>query len=255
MKPSLMQQTNLGKPTFADSQLHAENPTTKSQSARANDASEGSRLPSMDSSSLSSLQSRLLENGFLEDDPRFVHIYHPQHYHASGIPRSHIFAASDGVAYSVAEAEAILKGPLEIPSFQRFKRGVQRIFEDIANSNFAGKVASYIPQLASADPTLFGVSFCSIDGQRFSLGDSTTDFCMQSCVKPVTYSIALEELGEEVVHSHIGREPSGKSFNHLSLLDLPKIPHNPMINAGAIMSASLVGRNLPAYQRFGRVQN
>ncbi|KAI8606826.1 glutaminase [Chytriomyces sp. MP71] len=28
-----------------------------------------------------------------------------------------------------------------------------------------------------------------------------------------------------------------------------------MINAGAIMSASLVGRNLPAYQRFGRVQN
>jgi glutaminase len=60
------------------------------------------------------------------------------------------------------------------------------------------------------------------------------------------------------VLNHIGREPSGVAFNSLtlnkngSLAFFLKIglPHNPMINAGAIMSCSLVKPELPLAERF-----
>lgn len=35
--------------------------------------------------------------------------------------------------------------------------------------------------------------------------------------KPLTYAIALDQLGADLVHSHIGQEPSGRNFNELVL--------------------------------------
>ena len=47
-------------------------------------------------------------------------------------------------------------------------------------SNTSGKPADYIPQLARADTTKWGVSLCTIDGQRFSVGDVNDYFSIQS---------------------------------------------------------------------------
>ena len=44
----------------------------------------------------------------------------------------------------------------------------------------AGKPADYIPQLARVDPAKWGVSLCTIDGQRFSVGDVKEQFSIQS---------------------------------------------------------------------------
>ena len=44
----------------------------------------------------------------------------------------------------------------------------------------AGKPADYIPQLARGDPAKWGVSLCTIDGQRFSVGDVKDQFSIQS---------------------------------------------------------------------------
>ena len=101
-----------------------------------------------------------------------------------------------------------------------------------------GEPAGYIPQLARADVTKWGVSICSIDGQRYSIGDSRDMFSIQSTSKPFTYGLCLEHLGQEV-QEYIGREPSGRVFNSLNL-DHNNQPHNPMINSGAIMSAALL---------------
>lgn len=56
-----------------------------------------------------------------------------------------------------------------IPDFQDFIKDVEEIYW-AAKSNTDGKVASYIPQLARASPENWGVSVCTIDGQRFSIG-------------------------------------------------------------------------------------
>ena len=54
------------------------------------------------------------------------------------------------------------------------------------------------------------------------------------------------------VHSHIGREPSGRGFNELTL-NKDGLPHNPMINAGAIMACSLIRPDLNISDRFDYV--
>ena len=97
----------------------------------------------------------------------------------------------------------------------------------------------YIPQLKRVNPDQYGISICTIDGQRYNIGDTKVDFSVQSCCKPINYGIALEELSEETYHSYVGREPSGQSFNELAL-NKKGLPHNPLINAGAIMTSSLI---------------
>ena len=49
------------------------------------------------------------------------------------------------------------------------------------------------------------------------LGDTKTPFTMQSCSKPFTYAVCLNELGSETVHQYVGQEPSGRMFNNLCL--------------------------------------
>ena len=110
------------------------------------------------------------------------------------------------------------------------------------------------PELALADASWFGVSFCSVDGQLFSIGDTTREFSVQSSSKPISYLMALEELGEEEVHRYVGREPSGRSFNDIAL-NPEQIPHNPMVNSGAIMVCSLIKHGLEQSARFRSIMD
>lgn len=66
-------------------------------------------------------------------------------------------------------------------------------------------------------PNYWGVSIVTIDGQRYSIGDVNIPFTIQSCSKPLSYGIALDLLGADVVHKYVGQEPSGRNFNELIL--------------------------------------
>uniref|UniRef100_A0A8C8DZI5 glutaminase n=1 Tax=Oryzias sinensis TaxID=183150 RepID=A0A8C8DZI5_9TELE len=96
-------------------------------------------------------------------------------------------------------------------------------------------------------------SYCPLFLQcRHNVGNTKVPFCMQSCVKPLEYAIAVHELGSEHVHRFVGKEPSGFKFNKLSLNEEDK-PHNPMVNAGAIVISSLIKPNANKAERFDHV--
>ena len=152
---------------------------------------------------------------------------------------------------NITVTERALQGAMAIPDFDSFCRMLDGLYDE-AKTNDGGAVADYIPQLGRVNPEYFGVSVCTVDGQRYSIGDANVEYCLQSTSKPVNYCLALEEHGEEFVHKHIGREPSGQSFNELTLNNRG-LPHNPMINAGAIMSTSLVKPQTDASDRFDHV--
>lgn len=144
--------------------------------------------------------------------------------------------------------ERVIKGKLVIPEFKQMKKEIQDIFDQV-EKNRDGKVAGYIPQLSRMPEDKFAISICTIDGQRLSFGDVNDAFTLQSGCKPILYCAALEEHGENIVHAHVGREPSGLSFNELTLNRIG-LPHNPMINSGAIMSSSLIRNKLPTADRI-----
>uniref|UniRef100_A0A8C3XUR6 glutaminase n=1 Tax=Chelydra serpentina TaxID=8475 RepID=A0A8C3XUR6_CHESE len=125
-----------------------------------------------------------------------------------------------------------------IPDFMSFTSHIDELFES-AKKQSGGQVADYIPQLAKFSPDLWGVSLCTVDGQRHSVGDTKVPFCLQSCVKPLKYAVAVNDLGTEYVHRYVGKEPSGLRFNKLFLNEDDR-PHNPMVNAGAIVITSLI---------------
>uniref|UniRef100_A0A8C4IIY7 glutaminase n=1 Tax=Dicentrarchus labrax TaxID=13489 RepID=A0A8C4IIY7_DICLA len=140
-----------------------------------------------------------------------------------------------------------------IPNFAKFTQQINKMY-DSAQQQEAGQVADYIPQLAKFSPDLWGVSLCTIDGQRHSVGDTKVPFCLQSCVKPLEYAIAVHDLGSEIAHQFVGKEPSGFKFNKLSLNEEDK-PHNPMVNAGAIVISSLIKPHSNKAERFDYVMD
>eukprot|EP00095_Tigriopus_kingsejongensis_P012686 maker-scaffold22_size673200-snap-gene-4.21 protein:Tk12686 transcript:maker-scaffold22_size673200-snap-gene-4.21-mRNA-1 annotation:"hypothetical protein DAPPUDRAFT_320441" len=158
---------------------------------------------------------------------------------------------------NIALLSRAFKSQFVIPEFEHFTKQIKGIYNHCKNID-AGEVASYIPQLARYDPNYFGVSICTVDGQRFSLGDVNIPFTMQSTSKPFTYAVCLNELGRDVVHSYVGQEPSGRMFNELTL-DNNNKPHNPLLNSGAIMSASillgLVNQEMKMSEKFDFVSD
>ncbi|XP_076012056.1 glutaminase kidney isoform, mitochondrial isoform X3 [Genypterus blacodes] len=140
-----------------------------------------------------------------------------------------------------------------IPDFQAFTSHIDKLYENAAELT-EGQVADYIPQLARFSPDMWAVSLCTVDGQRHTVGDTKVPFCLQSCVKPLKYAISVHDHGTEYVHSFIGKEPSGLRFNKL-FLDEDDKPHNPMVNAGAIVCASLIKHGASNAEKFDYVMN
>ncbi len=103
-----------------------------------------------------------------------------------------------------------------------------------------GNVATYIPELAKADPDGFGICLVTSDGYVYAAGDTDRYFTIQSISKPFVYAAALADRGRAAVLRRVGVEPSGDAFNSISLDPLTGAPLNPMINAGAIATTGLV---------------
>jgi glutaminase len=104
----------------------------------------------------------------------------------------------------------------------------------------AGEPASYIPELAEADPDLLAFGVVGPRGRVMTVGDDSAEFTIQSMSKPFVLALALENLGRDAMLARVGAEPSGEPFNAISLEAGTGRPANPMVNAGAIATTSLI---------------
>lgn len=194
----------------------------------------------------------LTESGFRPDDPRLQ----PTLDALGACDRDARLTYeefADLIRPNILLVERALQGRLVIPDFETFRDEVTEMYES-SRENRAGKVADYIPQLARIEPNQSALAMCTVDGQRLSLGSHGRSFSIQSVCKTINYCLALEQHGPDRVHNHVGREPSGRGFNELTLNQEGR-PHNPMINAGAIMTMSLVHPELDISDRFQKVMD
>ena len=152
----------------------------------------------------------------------------------------------------VQPAERLLSPSADRRPRSPLQRYLERLHESLAAVEL-GEVASYIPELAGVEPDTFGICLATPSGAVYEAGDTGHRFTLQSISKPLTYGLALSDAGIARVRRTVGVEPSGDAFNAISLDTESGLPVNPMINAGAIATVSLVG-DLPVRgSRFDRI--
>ncbi len=138
------------------------------------------------------------------------------------------------MAIDVENRAAMGTGPLH--------DAITEIVQQIAPRS-EGTIADYIPELGKADRDWFGVAVATVDGAVYEAGDSGLPFTIQSISKPFVYGLALEDQGREEVLRRVGVEPTGDAFNSIEIDEASLRPYNPMVNAGAIVTAGMVRGN------------
>src|ERR1700760_4950839 len=140
------------------------------------------------------------------------------------------------------------------PNRERVEAAVRETY-DKYRSDTSGKNADYIPYLAQVDSKLFGVAVVTTDNQVFELGDVNYSFSIQSISKVYTLALAMEELGPDKAFEKIGSEPTGRAFNSVpAVVDMPTHTGNPLVNAGAIATTSLISGK-DANEKWNKILN
>jgi len=121
----------------------------------------------------------------------------------------------------------------------RIAAALERVVDD-ARADATGELAAYIPELATVDPEPTGIAAVGVRGVIAEAGDSRTPFTIQSVSKAFVAAVAYDRLGLAAVVEHVGLEPSGEAFDAISLEGGRGRPMNPLINAGAIATTSLL---------------
>ena len=196
------------------------------------------------------LKEALTKAGLQANDARLVRLFEKLEHHDDKIYFDDFISI---IRTSGLLVDKALRGELAIPDFTDLSKNLDQIFDEVQTIE-SGELASYIAPLSEVDPDQFGIAIVTIDGQVYQRGDTHVDFSIQSLCKPFNYCFAMEKLGLEAVSEHVAAEPSGRQFDDLNLLirnvggsslsPNDRVPFNPMVNAGAIMTAGLINPEL-----------
>jgi len=128
----------------------------------------------------------------------------------------------------------------DLPMHSEIRQLVTNAYELYRGDN-SGTVADYIPVLAQAAPDLFGIAVVGPWGRSFEIGDVAARFSIQSVSKPFVFALVCDTLGYEEARLRLGVNSTGFPFNSLMAVELnAERTMNPLVNAGAIATASLV---------------
>lgn len=119
-----------------------------------------------------------------------------------------------------------------------------KVLNEILEKNRAlykdGKVADYIPELGKMNAKAIAFSVVDENGKIINVGDVNQKFTIQSISKIISLMIAVNEKGEKNIFDKMGYFGTDKPFNYFANLDNSGKPLNPMMNAGAILTTSLI---------------
>lgn len=97
------------------------------------------------------------------------------------------------------------------------------------------------PALRAAPPDLFGICLVGTSGATYAAGDTDHEFTIMSVSKPFVFALVCQEIGPEAARNRIGVNSTGLPFNSVAAVERsPDGRTNPMVNAGAIATTSLV---------------
>ena len=119
-------------------------------------------------------------------------------------------------------------------------------------SNVEGENSQVYPALARVPRDLFGVCVVGISGNVYAAGDTDHEFSIMSVSKPFVFALVCQVIGAAQAREKLGANATGMPFNSLAAVERSADGRtNPMVNAGAIATTSLVpGDTLDAKWQF-----
>ena len=138
-----------------------------------------------------------------------------------------------------------------LPSPEQVKTLVSEAHQRF-KSNTDGKNSDVYPALARVPRELFGVCVVGTGGNIYAAGDTDHEFSIMSVSKPFVFALVCQELGAEQAREKLGANATGMPFNSLGAVERSADGRtNPMVNAGAIATTSLVpGETIDAKWQF-----
>ncbi len=108
-------------------------------------------------------------------------------------------------------------------------------------SNTEGENSQVYPALARVPSELFGVCVVGTSGNIYAAGDADHEFSIMSVSKPFLFALVCELIGADKAREKLGANATGFAFNSLAGIERSADGRtNPMVNAGAIATTSLV---------------
>jgi glutaminase len=108
-------------------------------------------------------------------------------------------------------------------------------------SNPEGENSQVYPALARVPRELFGVCVIGVSGKIHAAGDTDHEFSIMSVSKPFVFALVCQQMGAEQAREKLGANATGLPFNSLAAVERSADGRtNPMVNAGAIATTSLV---------------
>lgn len=128
----------------------------------------------------------------------------------------------------------------QLPRQAEAEAWIGRAYDEF-RSTHDGAVSTVYPALAEADPDKFAMCLTSVHGVSITRGDLDQEFTLMSVSKAFVLALVCEQVGLDAVRRLVGVNPTGLAFNSLAAIErFHDGRTNPMVNAGAIATSSLV---------------
>ena len=138
-----------------------------------------------------------------------------------------------------------------LPPAEEIVRLVDEVYARF-KANTDGKNSQVYPALAEVPSELFGISVVGTNGEVYSVGEAEHEFSIMSVSKPFVFALVCQAIGAEQAREKLGANATGYAFNSVASIERsPNGRTNPMVNAGAIATTSLVpGATVDAKWKF-----